>query len=64
MTPAAKLERVRDLTLAANALALAGLRNAYPQDDEGTLLLRLARRRLGDEVIDRTYAGAERADDS
>jgi hypothetical protein len=55
MTPAEKLARVRDLTLAVNALALAGLRARHPDESEGQLLLRLARRRLGEDIVARAY---------
>lgn len=55
MTPTDKLQRVRELTLAANRLALAGLRRRHPGDSGEELLLRLARVRLGDEVVDRVY---------
>jgi len=55
MSPAEKLECMRAVTLAANRLALAGLRERYPDADEGTLLLRLAQRRLGDELTRRAY---------
>lgn len=55
MTPSQKLERVRELTLMVNGLALAGLRRRHPGESEGELLLRLARLRLGDEVVDRVY---------
>ena len=53
MSPAEKLARVRDLTLAANRLSLAGLRSRHPDESEGTLLLSLARLRLGDELVRR-----------
>jgi len=55
MTPAEKLARVRDLTLSVNALALAGLRARHPHEDEGQLLLRLARRRLGEDLAAQAY---------
>jgi hypothetical protein len=55
MTPAQKLARVRDLTLAVNALALAGLRARHPHEQEGQLLLRLARRRLGEDLTAKAY---------
>lgn len=55
MTPAAKLRRVRDLTLAANQLALAGLRERHPGESEPELLLRLARLRLGDALVEKAY---------
>ena len=56
MTPAEKLERVRDLTLTSARLALAGLRARHPGEDEGALLLRLARIRLGDELLEGVYS--------
>lgn len=55
MSPAEKLARVRDLTLAANRLSLAGLRSRHPEESEGTLLLRLAKLRLGDDLVQRAY---------
>jgi hypothetical protein len=55
MTPAENFARVRDLTLAVNALALAGLRARHPDESEGQLLLRLARRRLGEDIVARAY---------
>lgn len=55
MSPAQKLRRMNDLTLAANMLALAGLRERFPSATEGELLLRLARLRLGDELVRRVY---------
>lgn len=55
MSPVEKMARVRDLTLAVNRLALARLREAHPREGEGELLLRLARRRLGDEIVARAY---------
>jgi len=57
MTPAEKLARVRELTLAVNALALAGLRARHPDESEGELLLLLARRRLGADLAARVYSG-------
>jgi hypothetical protein len=55
MTPAEKLTRMRELTLAANQLALAGLAARHPAESRQELLLRLARLRLGDELVDRVY---------
>lgn len=55
MSPVEKMARVRDLTLAVNHLALARLRETHPRESEGELLLRLARRRLGDEIVARAY---------
>lgn len=62
MSPIEKLARVRDLTLLAHRLALARLRELHPAESEGELLLRLARRRLGDEIVARAYGSPERSD--
>lgn len=62
MTPAQKLERVRDLTLTACQLTLAGLRARYPAEDDEELFHRLTRIRLGDEIADRVYAAGKRPD--
>lgn len=59
MTPAEKLMRMRDLTIAVNELALAGLAARHPAESRPELLLRLARMRLGDDLVDRVY-GARR----
>jgi hypothetical protein len=59
MTPAEKLKRMSELTLTANQLALAGLEARHPEESRSELLLRLARMRLGDELVDRAY-GARR----
>ena len=58
MTPAQKLQRVRDLTIMANELALEGLRRRHPEESERQLFLRLARMRLGDELVARAYPEA------
>jgi hypothetical protein len=55
MTPAEKLTRMSELTVAANQLALAALRLRYPDESTPALLLKLARIRLGDELVDRAY---------
>jgi hypothetical protein len=55
MTPGDKLGRMRELTLAANRLALAGLTTRHPGESRRELLLRLARLRLGDDLVDRVY---------
>jgi hypothetical protein len=62
MTPEEKLARVRDLVLTTNRLALAGLRGRYPDETESELLLRLARLRLGAEVVERVYSSKSEAD--
>lgn len=55
MSLAEKAERVRAVTLAANQIALAGLRLRHPNASQGELLLALARLRLGDDLVDRVY---------
>ena len=55
MSFAERAERVRAVTLAANQMALAGLRLRHPAASEGELLLALARFRLGDDFVDRVY---------
>lgn len=55
MSPAEKLERVRSLTQSANIIALAGLRRRHPAESDGTLLLRLAAMRLGDDLARQVY---------
>lgn len=55
MTPAEKLERMSELTRAANQLSLAGLAARYPEESRPELLLRLARLRLGDEQVELAY---------
>jgi len=57
MSAAEKLQRVRDLTVGAAQLALAGLRARHPGASERELLVLLARLRLGDEVVDAVYGG-------
>ena len=59
MTPAEKLERMSELTLAANRLALAGLAARHPRESRQQLLLRLARLRLGVDLVDRVYGAPD-----
>ena len=61
MTPAEKLSRMSQLTVAANELALAGLRARHPDESRQDLLLRLARLRLGDDLVDRVYGARDGA---
>lgn len=62
MTPADKLRRVRQLTLAANRLALAGRRMRDPDLGDAELLRGLAQQRLGRETVDRVYGAAPERD--
>lgn len=64
MTPAEKLRRVRELTLMADSLALAGLRARHGDDSEGKLMMRLARIRLGSDLFDRAFPGVLGSDDA
>jgi hypothetical protein len=58
---AEKLRRMSELTLAVSRLALAGLTAHYPDEPREKLLLRLARLRLGDELVDRVYGARDGA---
>ena len=55
LEPAQRIGRVRELTLAANQMALAGLRCRYPRAADEELFLRLASLRLGAEAVERAY---------
>jgi hypothetical protein len=44
MSPSQKLDRVRELTIAVQELALADIRRRHPDADERELALRLASR--------------------
>jgi len=55
MSPAEKAAGVRAITRTVNALALAGLRQQYPAASDGELMLRLAVRRLGEDVVAKAY---------
>ena len=55
LTPAERACRMRDLTLGASMMAMAGLRRRYPGAPEAELLLRLAVLRLGADVVERAY---------
>lgn len=55
MTPAERAHLCSELTLAANAFALAGLRQRHPHADDQELLLRLAALRLGEEMVEKAY---------
>jgi hypothetical protein len=64
LSAAERVQRARDLTLTANALALAGLRRRHPAAGERELLLRLAALRLGADVVERAYGWRAPADDA
>jgi hypothetical protein len=58
MTPAEKLERMRQLTLAVQQLAFAGCQQ-YPDATDDEIWLRLAARRLGPEWVKKAYGWEE-----
>jgi hypothetical protein len=60
MSLAEKAECLRAVTLAANEMALAGIRLRHPDASRAQLLLELARLRLGDDVVQRVYGAARR----
>lgn len=62
LSPADRARRTRDLTLTANAFALAGLRMRHPDSSEQELLLRLAALRLGEDLVERAYGWRAPAD--
>lgn len=55
MSPEQKARRVADLTRTACTLALAGLRDRYPEANQAELLLRLAVLRLGARTVREAY---------
>ena len=55
MTPQQRAEIFTALTLAVQDLAMAGLRLQYPNATDDELRLRLAARRLGDDVVRRVW---------
>ena len=55
MSFAERAECLRAVTLAANEMALAGLRLRHPNASRSELLLALARLRLGDDLFDLVY---------
>lgn len=62
LTAAERVRRVRELTMAASTLALAGLRKRHPRATEEELFLRLAVLRLGAELVERAYGWRAAAD--
>ncbi|MCZ6635225.1 MAG: winged helix-turn-helix domain-containing protein [bacterium] len=55
MTPAEKMRRISDLCQASARIALAGIRQRYPQATERELQLRLAALRLGRETMVKVF---------
>ena len=64
MTPAQKARAFRDITLAANSFALAGLRQRHPNAGERELWLRLAGLRIGEDLVAQAYGWRPPADGS
>ena len=64
MSVADRARRVSDLTAAANAWSLAGLRRRHPGATERELLLRLAVLRLGEAAVVRAYGWRPPRDDA
>ena len=64
LKPAERARRVRDLTIFANSLAIAGLRRRHPDADEGELFLRLAALRLGADLVEQAYGWRAPPDDA
>ena len=57
--PWRKMEMLAELNKAARELALAGLRQRYPEADETTLLRYLGNILLGSDIAGRVYAKLE-----
>ena len=55
MTPQQRAEVFTGLTLAVQELAMAGLREQFPDASDDELRLRLAARRLGNDVVRRVW---------
>jgi hypothetical protein len=55
ITPEQKLRQVGELFEAARQIALAGLRERYPNDTPDTQRLRLAALLLGDSLVTKVY---------
>jgi hypothetical protein len=55
MSPAEKARLCSEVTMAANAFTLAGLRRRHADASDGELLLRLAVLRLGADLVERAY---------
>lgn len=55
MSAGEKLRIVDELTMAARAMAMAGLRSQYPNEGEESIRLRLAERILGRDTVLQAY---------
>ena len=55
LSPAEKLQMVRDLTIGVQKLAFAGLRHRKPHLTDDEIWLELATRRLGGDVVRKIY---------
>lgn len=58
MSVSEKARLMTQLTLSAQRLAFAGLRELYPRASDDELWLRLAARRLGNETVRKVYGWA------
>ncbi|HVG23012.1 MAG TPA: hypothetical protein VND45_02560 [Thermoanaerobaculia bacterium] len=54
-TPEERLQMARDMTLAVQRFAFAGLRVNYPDLPDDELWLKLAARRLGTDLVRKVY---------
>lgn len=57
-SPAEKMEMLAGLNASARLLALAGLRQRYPQQGEAGLERRLAELLIGEELARKIYGGS------
>ncbi len=58
MTPGEKIARVFELSALVKAMAVAGLRQRYPEASDEEIRLRAIRQRLGDELFEKAYGDA------
>lgn len=63
LSPLQRLRLVSDTTRAVTELALAGIRQRYPQASERECFLRLAAIRLGVDTVRRIYSDAAKLTD-
>jgi len=55
MTPGEKIARVFELSALVKAMAVAGLRQRYPEASEEEIRMRAIRQRLGNELFEKVY---------
>jgi HEPN domain-containing protein len=59
LTPQQRLEKVMELNRAVEELAIAGIRHRYPDASDREVFLRLAVRKLGEDLARKAYPDVE-----